>query len=230
MSSAIELDEPILANVNGEVVNTDNITASSGTLTLDADNTVLTGTITLNGQTMTFPVNSGNNGYVLSTNGSGTLNWVAQSGGGGSTTRIENAGTTTQVDTDRVGFSNLVYIKANSVDAVVVSSTETKINNKTNIEGSISFTPTITSTNNYVVAASDSSIIWEGTANGSVTLPLSDTDPGRKLLIYNKSNFSVSVTPSVGETIDGTATPISMDSMFDSVELQSDGVDNWMVV
>jgi hypothetical protein len=112
----------------------------------------------------------------------------------------------------------------------VVSSTETKINNKTNLEGAICFTPTITSTNNYIVATSDSSIIWEGTANGSVTLPLADAAPGRKLLIYNKSNFTVAVTPAGSETIEGTSTPISLSDIYDSVELQSDGVDNWMVV
>lgn len=77
--------------------NTSGITASAGPVVsgdashagafkaYDASNHLLTinpGTMS-GANTYTWPTSTGTNAYVLSTNGSGTLSWVAQSGGGG---------------------------------------------------------------------------------------------------------------------------------------------------
>lgn len=58
------------------------LTSNSNTISLN-DNVTFAGTTTLNGQTYTWPASQTNN-YVLQTNGSGTLSWVAQTGGGDS--------------------------------------------------------------------------------------------------------------------------------------------------
>jgi hypothetical protein len=57
------------------------LTSNSNTISLN-DNVTFAGTTTLNGQTYTWPASGGSNTYVLQTNGSGTLSWVAQTGGG----------------------------------------------------------------------------------------------------------------------------------------------------
>jgi len=59
------------------------LTSNSSNITLN-DNVTFAGTTTLNGQTYTWPASAGSNTYVLQTNGSGTLSWVAQTGGGDS--------------------------------------------------------------------------------------------------------------------------------------------------
>lgn len=50
---------------------------------ITAASLVVTGTTTINGVAYTWPGADGTSGYVLQTNGAGTLSWVAQSGGGG---------------------------------------------------------------------------------------------------------------------------------------------------
>lgn len=71
----------IKVNTSGSVLigSTSLVVTASGGLT---SATLTTGTTTLNGVGYTWPGADGTNGYVLSTNGSGTLSWVAQSGGG----------------------------------------------------------------------------------------------------------------------------------------------------
>jgi hypothetical protein len=59
-------------------------TLSSGALS-GITNLTTTGTTSFNGVAYTWPGGDGTGGYVLSTNGTGTLSWVAQSGGSGST-------------------------------------------------------------------------------------------------------------------------------------------------
>ena len=56
------------------------LTSNSSSIVLN-DNVTFNGTTTLNGQTYIWPASGGSNTYVLQTNGSGTLSWVAQSGG-----------------------------------------------------------------------------------------------------------------------------------------------------
>lgn len=59
------------------------VTASSLTSVGTLTSLSVSGTTTLNTVAYTWPAADGTNGYVLSTNGTGTLSWVAQSGGGG---------------------------------------------------------------------------------------------------------------------------------------------------
>ena len=56
------------------------LTSNSSTISLN-DNVTFAGTTTLNSQTYTWPATQTNT-YVLQTNGTGTLSWVAQTGGG----------------------------------------------------------------------------------------------------------------------------------------------------
>lgn len=49
--------------------------------------------------TMTLPTTAGNNGYVLSTDGTGITSWIATSGGGGTVTSVNVSGGTTGLTT-----------------------------------------------------------------------------------------------------------------------------------
>jgi len=71
------------------------VTASSLTSVGTLTSLAVSGNTTLNGVAYTWPASAGTNGYVLSSNGSGTLSWVAQTGGGGggTTTFALTAGT-----------------------------------------------------------------------------------------------------------------------------------------
>lgn len=70
---------PTLGVASATTVNKVTITApaTGSTLTISDGKTISFP------QSLTFPSVAGTNGYVLQTNGSGTLSWVAQSGGGG---------------------------------------------------------------------------------------------------------------------------------------------------
>lgn len=67
------------------------VTASSLTSVGTLSSVAVSGTTALNSVTYTWPAADGTNGYVLSTNGTGTLSWAA--GGGGTTTNSLTAGT-----------------------------------------------------------------------------------------------------------------------------------------
>jgi hypothetical protein len=62
------------------------VTASSLTSVGTLSSVAVSGTTALNSVTYTWPAADGTNGYVLSTNGTGTLSWAAGGGGGGGTT------------------------------------------------------------------------------------------------------------------------------------------------
>jgi hypothetical protein len=69
------------------------VTASSLTSVGTLSSVAVSGTTALNSVTYTWPAADGTNGYVLSTNGTGTLSWAAGGGGGGTTTNSLTAGT-----------------------------------------------------------------------------------------------------------------------------------------
>jgi hypothetical protein len=93
-------------NVNGGNLVTSNA-VSSGTLTVSGtSNLGAVGNVTITG---------GTNGYVLSTNGSGVLSWVAQSGGGGSniangTSNVNIATSGGNVTTSVGGNANIIVV------------------------------------------------------------------------------------------------------------------------
>ncbi len=81
-SGAINVLDGVAHTIN-DVSGNLTLTSNSNTISLN-DNVTFAGTTTLNGQTYTWPASAGSNTYVLQTNGSGTLSWVAQTGGGDS--------------------------------------------------------------------------------------------------------------------------------------------------
>jgi hypothetical protein len=63
--------------------------------------------------TYTLPTTAGTNGYVLSTNGSGTLSWIAAGGGGGANTSLSNL-TTTAINQDLIPSVNNTQVLGSS--------------------------------------------------------------------------------------------------------------------
>ena len=76
-------------NDDGSFAGNAGLTFNKTTTTLTANNFAATSTANL-GNVGNVIITGGSNGYVLSTNGSGNLSWVEQSGGGGSGANITN--------------------------------------------------------------------------------------------------------------------------------------------
>jgi len=79
-------------------------------------------------------ITGGTSGYVLQTDGSGTLSWVAQSGGGGASS-IVNGNSNVNIASAN---SNVNISVANNPNIVVVTSTGANINGYANITGNVS--------------------------------------------------------------------------------------------
>ena len=86
------LNSQVIFDDNGELTGNAGFTFNKTSTTVTANNFVVTSTANL-GSPANVIITGGTNGYVLSTNGSGALSWVAQSGGGsnpgGSNTSIQ---------------------------------------------------------------------------------------------------------------------------------------------
>jgi hypothetical protein len=78
-------------------------------------------------------ITGGTNGYVLQTDGSGTLSWVAQSGGGGSTSNISNGNSNVNIPTSN-GNINFTAV-GNTV--MVITGTGANISGTANINGNL---------------------------------------------------------------------------------------------
>jgi predicted regulator of Ras-like GTPase activity (Roadblock/LC7/MglB family) len=102
---------------NGDIT-TSNITVSNNANLGNAGNVIITG---------------GSNGYVLSTNGSGALSWVAQSGGG-STSNISNGNSNVSIATAN---GNITMSAVGNANIVVVTGTGANINGYANISGNV---------------------------------------------------------------------------------------------
>lgn len=85
---------PTLGAASATSINKVAITAPATSATL----TIADGKTVNFQNSLTFPSSAGTSGYVLSTDGAGTLSWVAQSGGGGSP-----GGSTTQIQYNSAG-------------------------------------------------------------------------------------------------------------------------------
>jgi hypothetical protein len=136
------------------------------TKTLDVNGTFkVSGTVTLNAQTYTFPSTAGTSGYVLTTDGAGTLSWTAASSGS-----INAASLYGTIPGAVLGNSNL-YIGTTAVALNRASSPQTLTG--INIDGNAASATTagiatvansLTVTNNYQVQSLGVGTAASGTA------------------------------------------------------------------
>ncbi len=110
---------------NGDIT-TGNITVSNNANLGNVGNIIITG---------------GSSGYVLSTNGSGNLSWIAQSGGGGSTSNISNGNSNVNIATAN---GNITMSAVGNANIVVISGTGATISGLLSITGNIIPTANIT--------------------------------------------------------------------------------------
>jgi trimeric autotransporter adhesin len=94
------------------------------------------------------------------------------------------------------------------------------------VRGSASFnTRSITGT--ATLNSTDHTIIYSGTATGTLTLPSASTCSGREIWIKNSSTYAVTVAATLLQTIDGNST-WSIPSQYETVLFMSNGT-NWIV-
>jgi hypothetical protein len=101
------------------------------TTTLTANNFVVTSTANL-GSNANVIITGGTNGYVLSTDGSGVLTWVAQSGGGGGGASIANVNSNVNIPAANGNVNTSVGGVAN---VFVVTTTGANISGTLNVTG-----------------------------------------------------------------------------------------------
>ncbi|MFM6943682.1 MAG: beta strand repeat-containing protein, partial [Bacteroidota bacterium] len=94
------------------------------------------------------------------------------------------------------------------------------------VRGSASFnTRSVTATT--TLTSTDHTIIYSGTAIGTLTLPSAAACAGREIWIKNASTYVVTIATSSSQTIDGNST-WSIPSQYETVLFMSDGT-NWIV-
>jgi hypothetical protein len=187
---------------------------------------VLTGTLTANGETMTFPPNGGAPNYILSTDGSGNLSWVANTAPiSGTATKIISTDTKTSVDTQAT--PNTITIIVNGTNVATTTKDESIVNNMLVVGGGLTLLATSVATTNYIADANDNFIKWNGVAAGTLTIPLANVE-GRVFIIYNMSVYPLTV--SSADLIDGHTNTIILPHRYDHVKLLADGVSNWIVI
>lgn len=224
-------------SISDGILKWDTVTKSflnlAGTEPLSIGNLTCNGTFTIGGVTQTWPTNTPTAGYVLSNDGANNLSWVVQTGGGGGVSgdEIKNTGDTTSVETERGGFSDNIFLRANSVDVAQITSTLTTINNNLKINGGFTVNSIMTNVVNYTVVDSDCIVNWNGANDGTIIIPLANSNPGRILTIQNLSTSrSVTLVRSGSDTFDGETVFRAMESKYDHVDLRSDGYSNWMIL
>ena len=137
------------ANVSGQVANAliagtvytnaqPNITSVGSLTGLTVSNATgivdftTTANVTL-GSVSNLHISGGTNAYVLSTDGSGTLSWVAQSGGGGAS--ISNGNSNVNIPTAN---GNINFTAVGNANVVVITGTGANITGTANITGNLS--------------------------------------------------------------------------------------------
>ena len=105
-----------------------------GGLLTGTGNVAFSGANVTLGAVANLHITGGTSGYVLQTDGSGTLSWVAQSGGGGASS-IVNGNSNVNIASAN---SNVNISVANNPNIVVVTSTGANINGYANITGNVS--------------------------------------------------------------------------------------------
>ena len=104
------------------------LTVSNATGVVDFTTTA---NVTL-GTVANLHIAGGTNGYVLSTDGSGTLSWVAQSGGGGGGSNISNGNSNVNIPTSN---GNINFSAVGNANVVVVTGTGVNVAGTLNVTG-----------------------------------------------------------------------------------------------
>jgi flagellar basal body rod protein FlgB len=180
--------------------------------------------ISLNGQSLTFPSSTGTAGYILSTNGSGVLSWVAPpSTDGGSSDILTNGAGTTKITTT----GNQLVMTTDSVTAITVTSTATSIPRLH--AGSLFLDTKTISSLSYTILGNDSVILYNGSGNGDIYLPASDSNQqGRVLYLQNLTNYTVMIHAYSGDLIGSSSTNSVLYSQYDFVNIISNGNGGWI--
>jgi len=92
-----------------------------------------TANVTL-GAVANLHISGGTNAYVLSTDGSGNLSWVAQSGGGGGGANISNGNSNVNIPTAN---GNINFSAVGNANVVVITGTGANISGYANITGNV---------------------------------------------------------------------------------------------
>jgi hypothetical protein len=141
-------------------------------------------------------ISGGTSGYVLQTDGSGTLSWVVQSGGGAS--NILNGNSNVSIATAN---GNITMSAVGNANIVVVTGTGANINGYANITGNVVLSGANVSLGNvsnlHITGGSNAQVL---TTDGSGTLTW--TTPGSTNLVVDaftgngvQTAYTLSVTP-----------------------------------
>ena len=204
---------------------------TSPTDTFTIGDIVINGTTTINTQTLSWPSITPSSGYVLSNDGSNNLSWVSPMSGTASLEEIKNPSATTTIETNRTSFPNNIFVKANSVDIINATNTETRVLNKLNLVGGLCLNTTNATDLNYITQNNDIIINWSNANNGSITLPSASINSGRFFIIQNKSaDKELSILTTGGDLLDGEAYINPLVNNYDHITLVSDGMNNWIII
>lgn len=184
-------------------------------------------TINIGGQNLTFPTNVGTAGYVLTASSTpNTLEWAE--GGGGDGKAIIDTGGTTKIETEAT--ADTLTFTANSALVITADDTTTTIDNTLQLNAGLCLERTIITGTTYSALSSDMFVMFNGTADCVVSLPLSTICPGQLLLVYNNSSNNSDLTvQSSTELIDGNSTPVVLSERYDRIKMLNDGAGNWII-
>jgi hypothetical protein len=85
-------------------------------------------------------------------------------------------------------------------------------------------------TNTHGVGATEDFIVITGSNTFALTLPaIAGANTGRKITVKHKGTGTVTVTPTGGDTIDGSATHV-LGTQYMSFAYISDGTSDWLIV
>jgi hypothetical protein len=197
----------------------------------------------------------GNYTYITSSSGGTVSSWTAYQtfvGTGATYLKLTGYscpavyGTKTAAGGTGIGFQSFLNVDAtktlynfyasgtapNCFMGNTLIGTTTADGNKLQVEGNLSFRTSIeTITGNYTIPASSSSIICNGTAQITLTLPTASSYLGRTLIVRNIAAFAViSASANVVPIAGGTATTAIVAATAGKfAQIQSDGTD-WQIM
>jgi len=94
------------------------------------------GAVTFN-EAFTFPTTDGTSGQVLKTNGSGTITWADETGGGGSSTSITDADLDTKIQVEESADEDVIRFDVAGSEIATMTDDGVILNNGYNFEGDV---------------------------------------------------------------------------------------------
>lgn len=179
--------------------------------------------VNTNGNSMQLPPTAGAVGTVLTSDGAGHTNWKSVP-----SAQISNASGDTSV-TVQQNTSSITLVAAGQTTQIV-NAAGTQFSQPVAVQSGFSLTSTSFVAQAYVIVPSDMVILYRGTTNSVVTLPLIAPSQCRWLLIENLTHFSVSIVPSGGNTVDGSNDPLVLDNNGETTTIIADGNNNWITI